>query len=96
MKLVLLVFNAAIEDQVLARLTELGGQSFTVVPKVFGKGTRSEPRMDTHVWPGYHRLYLLALDEGEWSRVRPFLQELSRAQAEEGFRTFVLSLEEFF
>lgn len=96
MKLVLLVFNAAIEDQILARLEEVGVQSYTLVPKVLGKGSRSEPRMDTHIWPGYHRLCLIALSEDEWTQTRPVLESLSRDQADEGFRAFVLPLEEFF
>ncbi len=43
----------------MKELEERGFGGWTLVPKVLGKGGRSDPRMDNDVWPGYSSLLLV-------------------------------------
>ena len=93
MKLLLVVFDAALEDIVLSEFEKMGIHHWTKIPKAFGKGKRSDPLLDTHIWPGYHVIYLVAHDNPD--KLKPKLRELSEKYKHRGFRVFVVPLEDF-
>lgn len=94
MKLFLLVFDVAVEDVVLKTLEEAGFRCYTKIPKALGRGKTSDPYMDTHIWPGYHVIYIVAVESEEIERLKEVLGGLKDLYREKGFKTFVLPLEE--
>ncbi len=90
MKLFFIIFDAAIEDVVMKTIFYRGFKSYTKVPKVFGQGTKSEPHLDTHVWPGYHVAVFIKTSEEEAEVLKDVLYELSKKYRERGFHAFIL------
>ncbi len=93
MKLLMFVFDAALEDIILQEFQTMGIEGWTKIPKAYGKGHRSDPLLDTHIWPGYHVLYVVKVDDPE--PLKPKLRELSEKYKHRGFRVFILPLEDF-
>ncbi len=60
-------FAKALEDR--------GFAGWTLVPKVLGKGGRSDPQMDDDVWPGYSGLFLVYFPADREEEMRALLKE---------------------
>lgn len=81
MKAVTVVFNVAIEDDVLGVLRRVGVHHFTQWPRIVGKGSVSGPRMDNHVWPGANAALLAIVDDATATRLMDALQALRDSPA---------------
>ncbi len=93
MKLLIFILDAALEDHLLKEFEAMGIQSWTKIPKALGRGTRSDPLLDTHIWPGYHVVYWVKVEDVE--PLKPKLRELSEKYRHRGFRVMVLPIEDF-
>jgi len=60
MKLVFLVYNAAIDEDVMEALESLGIEEYTKWPRLTGKGKSSGPHLDSATWPGVNSALLIA------------------------------------
>ncbi len=94
MKLLSIVFDAAVEGFVQKALRENGITCYLKVPKLLGRMGNCEPLLDTHVWPGYALWYLVPLDEDQLEKCKPRLRELAQEYSSAGFRAFLLPTEE--
>ncbi|MCF6192089.1 MAG: hypothetical protein L3J76_02995 [Candidatus Hydrothermae bacterium] len=95
MKLLMLIFDEAFEDQVRQRLHQAGVEHYTVIPGVFGQGPSSEPRWGTHVWPGHNVVYLIHLPEAQLEALRPVLEDVRALLRGRGFKALVWQAEAF-
>jgi nitrogen regulatory protein PII len=95
MKLLMLIFDEAFEDQVRSRLHDAGVEHYTVIPGVFGQGPSSEPRWGTHVWPGHNVIYLIHLPEERLEALRPTLEGIKEILSGRGFKALVWEAREF-
>jgi nitrogen regulatory protein PII len=94
MKMVLIVYNEAIDEEVQGALTACCIDSFTKWQRVLGQGKLSEPHLDSSVWPGSNNV-CMAVVENE--KVRPLLERvkvLRQQLGKEGIKAFVLPVEE--
>jgi len=89
-EMILVVFNASIEDEILEALKEAGMKCYTKLPGVQGEGECSEPRLDSHVWPGTNTMYLLIVDPGERDPILGAVRRLKEVHRDEGVSAFVL------
>jgi nitrogen regulatory protein PII len=64
MKMVMVVYDAAHDEAVLAALEKCQTPGFTQWQRVLGRGQRSAPKMDDSVWPGYNHVLMTAVSEG--------------------------------
>ncbi len=94
MSLFLIIIDAALEEILLERLKEEGFNEYTKVPKAMGEGESSDPHLDTHVWPGYHVLYLVAVEEERREEMLKLMREMREAYKKRGFKAFILPLHE--
>jgi hypothetical protein len=62
--MLMVVYDAAFDDEVLAALSRSGAPGFTQWRRVLGRGQASEPRMDDSVWPGYNHALVTVVEEG--------------------------------
>ncbi len=74
MKLVLIIFDADKEVDVLNILSDSGVEGFTLWGPVHGKGAHSNPRMGTQVWPGDNRALITAVTEETAQTLKQNLQ----------------------
>jgi hypothetical protein len=90
-----LVFNSSIEEEIMEALKEGGMSCYTKITDVQGVGKESEPRLDSHVWPGTNTMLLVCTD----AERRPGLVEAIRSvrakHKEEGVRGFILPVTDF-
>ena len=93
-KMMVLIYNTALERAILEYIDQCGITCFTMVPKVFGKGKTGGPRMGTHVWPGENAM-LWVVDDAE--RIHEMLgcaKKLKKEHKGKGVKAFVLPVEE--
>ncbi|MBU1068449.1 hypothetical protein KKD52_13735 [Myxococcota bacterium] len=58
-----LVYDSTLESEVLEFLSDFEIRYFTLWSEVFGKGSHSEPRMNSHTWPGTNRVIAILADQ---------------------------------
>lgn len=93
MKMILIAYNQALDDEVMSAMEESGLENYTKWTGVLGKGSASGPHLDTHVWPKANNVVAIAADD---SSVEPLLERIKKLRAElgaEGIKAFVLPIE---
>lgn len=94
MKMVLVVYNMAIEAEVMDCLKRCGIESYTKLPRVQGVGKLSGPHMDSHIWPGANSQLEIACEEEAKDRILEEVRELKGTYAKVGIKAFVMPLDE--
>ena len=94
MKMILISYNVAIDEEVMEALKEVGISGYTKLPKVLGDGKTSGPRLDSHIWPGANSLLSLAVEDDKKDQILAQIMKLRQKLGKEGIKAFVLPLEE--
>lgn len=89
-EMILVVFNSSIEEEIMEALRSAGMTCFTKVPDVQGAGTCSEPRLDSHVWPGTNTMLMITVDSAAKARLLDAVRRMKEIHREEGVSAFVL------
>jgi nitrogen regulatory protein PII len=92
MKMLQIICDSGFESYLLENLEKNGIFHFTKIEKVLGKGKSSEPHMDDEVWPGYHVLYYIKLEEKDYERIKPILFQIKEKLRGKGFKVFVYEI----
>ncbi len=93
MKMILIAYNQALDDEIMKALEECCLENYTKWTGVLGKGSASGPHLDTHVWPKANNVLAVAADD---SSVEPLLERIKKLRAQlgaEGVKAFVLPIE---
>ena len=93
-KLVMIVYNEAIESEVMEVLRNCGLENYTKITQVFGKGKSSGTHLGTDVWPGKNNILYVACEEKNAQEVISCIRELRKKFKHEGVKAFVLPVEE--
>jgi nitrogen regulatory protein PII len=96
MKMVLIIYNAAIEEEVMEVLGGIGVENYTKWDRVLGKGPISGPHFDSDIWPGVNSMLAIAVEDEMKDRIMAKIRELKSKEAlrKEGIGAFVLPLED--
>jgi len=94
MKMVFIVYNMAIEAEVMECLKRCGIESYTKIPRVQGVGELSGPHMDSHIWPGVNSQLQIGCTEEAKNRILEEVGKLRGSYAKVRIKAFVLSMEE--
>jgi nitrogen regulatory protein PII len=95
MKMLMMIFRASLEGEVLELLEELGVKAFTELQRVGGAGETGSA-LDSYDWPGVNTMIFAAMVEDQADRVVQRFKAYrdQRVQEQEGlklpFRVFVL------
>lgn len=92
MKMLQIICDSGFEEYLLERLEKEGIKSFTKIEKALGKGNSSQPHMDSHIWPGFHVLYFIAVSDEDYNRIKQMLLEIKEKIKREGFKVFVYNI----
>lgn len=57
-----LVYDSTLESEVMEFLSDFDILHFTLWSEVFGKGSHSDPRMNSHTWPGTNHIIAILAD----------------------------------
>ena len=94
MKMLLVVFNVSIEDEVKALFAREGAVCFTQWPRLLGVGQSTGARFDNSVWPGANSALFTVLEDEKARRLMAAVDALRRGDARrEGLKAFLLNVE---
>jgi nitrogen regulatory protein PII len=94
MKLVMIMYNEAINDEVESLLEQNGIDVFTKWTKVYGKGRTSGPHLGTHIWPKANNVLAVVTEETAAGRILQDIKELRKRLAKEGVKAFMWEIED--
>lgn len=94
MKMIFIVFNISIQEEVHEAIDKLGVTCFTQWPRLIGKGISSGPKMDNNVWPGANTALLIVTDEDMAEKIMAVVQKLrDDIGTHEGIKAFQIPVE---
>jgi nitrogen regulatory protein PII len=95
MKMIMAVYNVAVDEDVMEAVTAAGVTCFTKWPRVLGKGKRTGPRLDDHIWPGANAVAMFVVPDELAPTVMGVLAGLRESLgATEGIKAFLLNVEQ--
>jgi len=94
MKAVLIVHNAAIDEEVNEALASLGIKCYTKFPNTLGKGQMSEPHLNTEVWPGINYATFVVTDQPKAKEVMDKVRQMRAKLASEGLKAFMWEIDD--
>ena len=94
MKMVWIIYNQAIGEEVDRCLKICGVECYTKFPLVHGIGQHSGPHMGTHVWPATNSLLAIVCDDERKDKILEQVRSLRDKFKKEGIKAFVMRIEE--
>ncbi|MBR6470406.1 MAG: hypothetical protein IKS83_01285 [Victivallales bacterium] len=95
MKLVFIVYNISIEEDVQALLQRQGVRSFTQWPRLVGIGDMTGARLDNGVWPGANSAVAVAVADDRAAALMAAVRALRVGEGRrEGIEAFQLNVED--
>lgn len=94
MKQVEVVIFMGLQDQFREVLDEEKVEEYFMIPKVTGRLSGTDPKLDTHIWPGYFVQYKFCLDEKKYENFRRNIEKKKDAWTREGFLLIVNEIQE--
>ncbi|HPB68393.1 MAG TPA: hypothetical protein PLT76_09690 [Candidatus Omnitrophota bacterium] len=94
LKMVMLVFNEAVELEILEVLEQCGVKNYTKIPETYGRGTTSGGHEGNDIWPGRNTIFYVACPEENAKKMLDAVRGLRKTLGEEGVKAFLLPLEE--
>jgi uncharacterized protein YaaQ len=94
MKMFFVVYAEASDESVTEAFKKAGYKSYTKMHGATGEGQESEPKLDTHFWPGRNNTLLLGVPDDEIGRLIELVRKLKTEQPRAGLRAFTFPLEE--
>ncbi len=94
MKMLLLIYDAVFEDDVMEALEQGGRPGYTQWRRVLGRGERAEPRLDDGVWPGFNNALMIAVEDGWAGELAARLRELRLSGGVAGLSLYALPVEQ--
>jgi len=94
MKMFLIIYCEAADEDVIAALKEVGIHGYTKMVEALGEGTETEPKLGTHCWPGKNNVLVMAVADEEVARINERVRLLKEEYPRAGVRSFLLPMEE--
>jgi nitrogen regulatory protein PII len=93
-KMMMIIYNSALERVVLEYLDECEITCYTQIPKVFGRGETGGPRLGTHVWPGENEMLWVVTEEEKIQSMLEKARILKKKHEGKGVKVFVLPVDD--
>jgi len=94
MKAVLIIHNAAIDEEVNEALATVGIECYTKFPNILGKGQLSEPHLNTEVWPAINCGTLVVTDQAKAKELMDKVRQMRTKLGKEGLKAFIWEIED--
>jgi nitrogen regulatory protein PII len=94
MKMVMISYNEAVDEEMIETLEKLGITGYTKWTNVLGRGRSGGEHLGSHVWPGKNCVVFLAVDEGKKQEIIEEIEALRKTVGHEGIKAFVMPIEE--
>jgi hypothetical protein len=94
MKMFLVVYAEASDESITAAFKQSGYKSYTKMHGATGEGEESEPKLDSHFWPGRNNTLMLAVPDDDIEHLIELTRKLKVEQPRAGLHAFTFPLEE--
>ena len=94
MKMVMISYNEAIEDEVMEILGNCAMKNYTLVRGTYGKGAASGTHLGDDIWPGRNNILYVACSNDDAKQIVSCTKELRKTLGKSGIKAFVWNLEE--
>ena len=94
MKMIMIAYNEAIDEEIMQVLKTNGQAEFTKWTKVHGWGQQSEPHLMTHVWPKGNNVLMSCVEDQRAAKIMQGVRELRKALAHEGIKAFSMPIDD--
>ncbi len=94
MKMVFIMYNIAIDEEVMQILKHIGIEGYTRWERATGCGKTSGPHLGTNVWPGVNSVLAVVVEKGKKDKLIEQIRVLRQKLGKEGIKAFVLPVEE--
>ena len=94
MKMIFIMYNIAINDEVMEIMKKAGIENYTRWERVTGVGKIRGLHMGTHVWPAVNSVLAVAVEDDKKDKLIEQIKEARKKLGKEGIKAFVLPLEE--
>lgn len=94
MKMIMIAYNEAVDEEVMEVLKGNDQAEFTKWTKVLGWGRQSEPHLLTHVWPNANSFLMTCVTDEKASGIMQGVRELRKTLGHEGIKAFSLPVED--
>jgi len=94
MKMIFIMYNIAINDEVMQILKDVGIEDYTRWERVTGCGKTSGSHLGTHVWPPVNSVLAVAVEDDKKNRLIEETKKMRQKLGKKGIKAFVLPAEE--
>jgi len=92
--MVFIIYNEAIDEEVMELLRSSGAENYTKIKGVLGKGSTSGTHLGDDVWPGKNNFLYVACAAGVAGAIVEAVKGLRQTMGQEGVKAFVLPVED--
>jgi hypothetical protein len=93
-KMVMVVYNEAIDAEVTELLGGCVLKSYTKITGVFGKGETSGTHLGNDIWPGRNNILYVACETSQAKQLLSCVKELRKELGPEGVKAFSWNLDD--
>jgi len=94
MKLVMICYNEAIDDEVIELLEQASVKGYTKWTKVLGKGQTSEPHLLSHIWPKANNVIAIAVEEQVADMILKKVRDMKAKVGTVGLKAFMWEIDD--
>jgi hypothetical protein len=94
MKMLLLIYDAVFEEEVMEALENGQRLGYTQWRRVLGRGEHAEPRLDDGVWPGFNNALMIAVEDDQAAELSARLRGLRDSGGVTGLSLYALPVEQ--
>jgi len=94
MKMVMVVYNEAIDNEVMEMLEGMPVKNYTKVLGAYGRGASSGIHLGDDIWPGRNNILYVACDEAQAQKMLIEVKGLRKQFGHEGIKAFILPVED--
>ena len=94
MKMVMITYNEAIDQEVMEALGQCGIKNYTKIFAAYGKGETSGTHLGDDIWPGRNNILYVVCKEDEAKKLLSVINTLRKTLGKEGVKAFVLPVED--
>lgn len=94
MKMLMVIYNEAIDLEAMGVLENCGLKNYTKITGIFGCGNSSGAHLGNNIWPGKNNLIYVVCEEKLTQQILASIKELRKKLGKEGIKAFVLPVEE--
>ncbi|MFH1398247.1 MAG: PG0541 family transporter-associated protein [Candidatus Omnitrophota bacterium] len=94
LKMAMIVYNEAVNDEVMDILGRCGLKNHTKITGVFGQGLTSGVHMGDDIWPGRNNILYVACEDKQAQQLLSCINEIRKELGREGIKAFLFPLEE--